>query len=200
MDLPERLPVDAQPRDHLIQFYGRSHQSLVANVGQFLRVGLRHEEGLLVIGTLEHCDAFARELCRDPGYQPAVRDGRVMFLDAGSVLARATVEGKLAIAKIESVVTSAFEELRNRTRGSSIRVFGEMVGILWLQGRLDAARELESCWNKLLQQHGISLFCAYPIDRTTDQQNSAGAVDAIIRAHTHFVTSQLPPTTRSPPA
>ena len=40
MEVRDLLPEEAEPRDHLIQFYGRDHQLLIGNVGRFFRVGL----------------------------------------------------------------------------------------------------------------------------------------------------------------
>ncbi|HZM26428.1 MAG TPA: hypothetical protein VFB89_03665, partial [Gemmatimonadales bacterium] len=71
MELSEKLPEEAEPHDHLVHLYGRDHHALVTNVGRFFRVGLRRGDSLLAIATLEHCDGFARELHREPEYQPA---------------------------------------------------------------------------------------------------------------------------------
>lgn len=188
MELRDLLPEEAAPGDHLIQFYGRDHQLLIGNVGRFFRVGLRRGEALLAIATLEHCDAFARELRRDPGYQSAVREGRLIFLDAELLLAQSMVEGRLALPQLESSITAAMEELKARAPGAPIRAFGEMVGVLWAAGRIDEALELEQCWNGLVQRNSLILLCAYPIDRL-DQQK-VEKVDSVLATHTHVVTAR----------
>jgi hypothetical protein len=43
-----------------------------------------------------------------------------------------------------------------------VRVFGEMVSLLWDAGLIDAAVELEVLWNELGVQYPFSLLCAYP--------------------------------------
>jgi hypothetical protein len=188
VEVLDLLPEEAEPRDHLIQFYGRDHQLLIGNVGRFFRVGLRRGEGLLAIASLEHCDAFARELRREPAYQSAVREGRLIFLDAELVLAQSMVEGRLALSQLESTITATIQDLKARAPAAPVRVFGEMVGLLWRASRIDEALELEECWNGLLQQHGIILFCAYPIDRL--DQEKVDRVDAVLASHTHVVTAR----------
>ncbi|MEP6470959.1 MAG: MEDS domain-containing protein, partial [Acidobacteriota bacterium] len=44
-----------------------------------------------------------------------------------------------------------------------VRVFGEMVGLLWAEGNRDAAVRVEQLWNDLAQSHDFSLLCAYPL-------------------------------------
>ena len=188
MELNEKLPEEAGPHDHLVHLYGRDHHALVTNIGRFFRVGLRRGESLLAIATLEHCDGFARELHREPEYQPAVRDGRIMFLDAEQVLAQCSVGARLALDQLEMLIMSTLQELRRRSHSAPIRVYGEMVGVLWRAGRIDVAVELEQCWQRLVLQNDISLVCGYPINRLEQRENPA-AVNAILGQHTHFISS-----------
>src|SRR5262249_47449461 len=43
-----------------------------------------------------------------------------------------------------------------------VRVFGEMVALLWEEGDVRGALALESAWNDLADRHAFALFCAYP--------------------------------------
>jgi hypothetical protein len=43
-----------------------------------------------------------------------------------------------------------------------VRVFGEMVAILWAQGKVRAAIRLEELWNDLAKDQEFSLLCGYP--------------------------------------
>jgi hypothetical protein len=44
-----------------------------------------------------------------------------------------------------------------------LRIYGEMVAVLWDQGNVAAAIALEDLWNDLATRHPFSLFCAYPV-------------------------------------
>jgi hypothetical protein len=46
------------------------------------------------------------------------------------------------------------------SRGSA-RAFGEMVSLLWAQGKEDAALALEGLWNKLLAKDRFLLCCGW---------------------------------------
>ena len=45
--------------------------------------------------------------------------------------------------------------------GGRVRVFGEMVALLWDAGQIPCAIEVEELWNDLQGQFPFSLFCAY---------------------------------------
>ncbi len=50
-------------------------------------------------------------------------------------------------------------------QNSSVVAFGEMVAILWAEGRIEAAIELERLWNELAHTHLFHLRCAYPMSQ-----------------------------------
>ena len=47
--------------------------------------------------------------------------------------------------------------------GRNVRVFGEMVALLWAAGNVAGAISLEELWNGLAETHPFQLFCAYPV-------------------------------------
>ena len=46
-------------------------------------------------------------------------------------------------------------------QGTRIRIYGEMVSVLWARGQYNAAIQLEKLWNKLATQYDFALLCAY---------------------------------------
>ncbi len=50
-------------------------------------------------------------------------------------------------------------------RDSSRRVvaFGEMLALLWAEGKKEEAMQLEKLWNGLARSYSFSLRCAYPV-------------------------------------
>jgi hypothetical protein len=54
--------------------------------------------------------------------------------------------------------------LRMHATYPPVRAFGEMVALLWAQGKSQAALELEDLWNELPGHHPFSLMCAYSLD------------------------------------
>lgn len=45
----------------------------------------------------------------------------------------------------------------------NVRIYGEMVAVLWDEGNVAAAIALEDLWNDLATRYPFSLFCAYPM-------------------------------------
>ena len=171
--------------EHLVQLYGSDDRSLVENVGEFLREGLRRGDGLLVVATAEHNEAFIQYLKTESGYSRATLEGRLVFRDAAATLALCLVDGKPDQVAFERAVGEAMREVRERVGHSGLRAYGEMVGILWEEGRVGEAVQLETYWNTLLSVHRFSLFCAYPID-ILDPAVERGALGAVLCTHTHL--------------
>ena len=46
--------------------------------------------------------------------------------------------------------------------GRPVRLYGEMVALLWEAGQLNAALELEGLWNDLARDIPFGLYCGYP--------------------------------------
>jgi len=176
----------AEPEEHVVQLYGRDDQLLTRNVARFLGKGLRRGDGLVVIATPEHADAVLRHLqAESPDAAVALQDGRLVLLDAQGTLDRFMVDGVPDEERFRQVIGAVLAEVAARAPSGKIRAFGEMVGILWVDGQESAAIRLEQCWNDILAGSSASLFCGYPID-IFDTAAGIPALDAVLRAHTHM--------------
>lgn len=146
--------------DHAVQLY-ESDELLARSVASFLAAGLRAGDAAIVIATTQHHRALLDELAA-AGVDAAdpVRDGRLVTLDAASTLRRfmtpAGPDPERFAATIGAVLDRAAEE------GRAVRAFGEMVAVLWEDGDVASAMELEQLWNDLAAERDFSLLCAYP--------------------------------------
>jgi hypothetical protein len=176
----------AEPEEHVVQLYGGDHQLLVRNVSRYLAEGLKRGDGLVVIATSEHAVAIVRQLTEESAEaSQALRDGRLVVLDAQATLDRFMVDGQPDQDLFRAVVGSVLQGVRARSATGKMRAFGEMVGILWVDGEQAAATRLEKYWNELLIGSTFSLFCAYPID-IFDGASQTGGLEAVLCAHTHM--------------
>ncbi|MDP8931195.1 MAG: MEDS domain-containing protein [Actinomycetota bacterium] len=48
--------------------------------------------------------------------------------------------------------------------GRDVRIYGEMVALLWEEGNILAAMALEDLWNQFAGSRAFSLMCAYPMN------------------------------------
>jgi hypothetical protein len=181
------LLTQAEPGDHLVQLYGEDDQLLAKNVSRYLAEGIRRLDGLVVITTPAHTQAIARHLAEEGASATfeAERQGRLVFLDARTTLDRLLMAGHPDEGLFESVVGQTMREARARSGSGRVRAFGEMVGLLWSEGRYAEAEVLEGLWNALLAGSDYSLYCAYGID-LFDKDVHKAALNSIVGAHTHL--------------
>jgi hypothetical protein len=62
-----------------------------------------------------------------------------------------------------------------------VRLYGEMVAVLWRHERADAALALERLWNDYLHERPLPLLCAY----SSSDVEGHPAVEAVCQAHDH---------------
>jgi hypothetical protein len=187
----EKLLERPHSRGHVVQLYEPVDELwLTANVSRYVWEGLKRGDGALVVTTPMHRELFCEQLARlgaDP--QSAIRSGQLGFLDAWETLSRCLVGPQPDWEPFESVIGAAIGRRWPRKAGARVRVYGEMVGLLWKAGQFAAANRLEQLWNRLLAQSSFSLYCAYEID-IFGKDFYANSVNAILCAHTHVIPAQ----------
>jgi DcmR-like sensory protein len=188
---PSQILDHACAEEHIVQLYGDDEGVLARNVSRYLCEGLARGAGLIVIASRNHACAFTSQMGSD-GADPigAIRDGRFLILDAAETLHRFMINDTPDWDRFESVIGGAIAGLQAHTSSPNIRAYGEMVALLWQDGKRDAALRLEEFWNRLLARSRVALFCSYPIDLfgTAD----GVGVEDVISAHTHVVGHQEP--------
>ena len=177
----------AEAGQHVVQLYGEDDRLLAKNVSRYLAEGLRRRDGLVVIATPEHIAAIARHLVEDEGAaaDEAIRAGRLVYLDAAETLGRLRRRDRFDAAVFDEIVGGVLRQARARAGSGGVRVFGEMVGLLWHQGHRAEAGRLEALWNEGLAGSGCSLYCAYPIDLFGGGEPAE--LSPIVWAHDHVL-------------
>jgi hypothetical protein len=173
--------------NHFVQVY-QDNGTLTDSVCHFVHEHLQPHEAAIIIATPAHRKIFEIELLsRDSHLEEAIQRGQIRFFDADLLLSSFMVEGMPDQAKCRSVLGEIFDDVCLSYR--SVRVYGEMVDILWQHGQKDAANVLEEFWNSLLRQYPFSLLCAYHIDNL-DPAAYNGDIECLCSSHTHFLPSQ----------
>jgi anti-sigma regulatory factor (Ser/Thr protein kinase) len=168
--------VTPQLQEHAVQFYEHDTE-LTASVGAQLADALDEGAAAVVIATPEHRLNFERELKR-LGVDPA---GRLRLLDAAVMLERLTDNGRIDPEAFRRVIGGV---VRDAARdGRTVWAYGEMVALLWAEGKVASALELEQLWNELQATLEFSLLCAYPSSLAADPQH-AEAIGEVCRLHT----------------
>jgi MEDS: MEthanogen/methylotroph, DcmR Sensory domain len=151
-----------RPRDHSVQLY-RDDAGLIEALALLAGTGLAQGEAVVLVATPPHVLAVARRLQGD-GFdlEQSRRSGQLTVIDAATLLARFTVDGRLDSGAFGAI---AEDMLGKATAGGRrrVRVYGEMVDLLWKHD-LEAATRLEELWNTIIASHPISLHCSYQLD------------------------------------
>ncbi len=74
--------------------------------------------------------------------------------------------------------------------GRPVRVYGELVALLWDAGDIAGAIELETLWNDLGCEMSFSLYCSYPTASIDDPDRAKG-LHSICQLHTSVVSQPL---------
>ncbi len=160
---------------------------LVREAGDFLACGLESGETAIAIATLERRKALLAVLAGRIDAEGSIENGALQLLDAEQTLDRIVVRGYPDAQRFDAVIGDRLRAAQ--ARGTGIRAYGEMVGVLWKAGRFPAAIRLEQLWNGLRRHVSFSLYCAYPIDVFGSEFDSVAA-DALLRAHTQFLPAE----------
>jgi len=147
--------------EHFVQFYD-ADGSLLDAVGGFIGAALRAGDVGIVIATTAHREGIDQRLWADGLDVAVARDcGQYVALDATDLLSTFMVDGtpepERFVEAIEGVIAQATKG------GRRVRIFGEMVSLLAIEGNHAAAVRLEELWNDLQTRHSFALFCAYPM-------------------------------------
>ena len=155
---------------HFVRFY-EDDEALVKEVAQFISSGFIAGHGAIVIATQAHLQQLDRRLsAAGCDMATACETGQYLGLDAAETLSRFMVDGWPDERRFREVVGGVIAAAEQRH--SWIRAFGEMVALLWAEGRQDAAVQLERLWTGLCEAHAFSLFCAYPMQSVQKEASS----------------------------
>jgi PAS domain S-box-containing protein len=158
---------------HSVQFYG-DDSFLLDGLTQFLTPALLAGGSAIIIATEVHRQSVADRLAsHGVDLRQAIDEGRYLSIDAAQTLAQFMVNGQPEPARFAEVVGSLISRLASAARGRDRRVvaFEEMVALLWSQGKIEAAIQLEQLWNHLARTHAFQLHCAYPIHLFSREQD-----------------------------
>jgi hypothetical protein len=173
------------PCEHFVQFYDGEGAFLDTLTG-FVSGGLRSGEGVIIIATPEHRAALERRMSSE-GIDTAGARARDQYivLDANETLSCFMVKGWPDDERFELTVTNLIA--RAGKGGRRVRAFGEMVALLWAQGHAGATVRLEHLWQRICEQKGFSLFCAYP--RIGFTQGMETSIHELCAAHSKVLAS-----------
>lgn len=174
--------------EHAVQFYGADDE-LAATVGDYLSEGIQARDGVIVVATPPHQRAFEAALAA-AGIDVALEReaGRLLAEDAGELLASFLGGDGLDSERFMSVMSDLVRRAAAGVR--PVRLYGEMVSVLWDAGHVALAIELEELWNGLGARIPFTLLCGYPSHVMSDT-GTADAAQEVCRLHSDVIAASL---------
>jgi PAS domain S-box-containing protein len=186
---------DASTASHVVLFY-ESDAFLADSVARFIGEGLAAGDAAVVIATRSHHEHLAERLkARGLELTAAREEGRYIALEAAETLSKIMRAGRPDEKRFVRVVNGVLSRAAMKGR---VRVFGEMVALLWKEGKADEAIQLEGLWNELAREIPFLLLCAYPIGGLPRDVDIQPFLDAICREHSHVIPAESYSATASP--
>jgi MEDS: MEthanogen/methylotroph, DcmR Sensory domain len=191
------MPADpAQPPagrpGHTVQFYG-SEGELASSASRYLAGGLEAGAVAIVIATPDHRAAVRAQLTAYCDASGARARGDLVVLDADEMLRLFLIGSRPDPGGFELIIGGLIR--RAAAAGRPVRLYGEMVALLWDAGHPRAAIELEGLWNDLGRRVPFSLLCGYQAQAACGAEH-AGELQEICALH--GAAFGVPPGTPSP--
>jgi PAS domain S-box-containing protein len=159
---------------HVVQFY-REDRSLLDALSRYIGAALKNGDSAVLVAARARNEALARELnARGVDVAAAVSQGRYTTFEASDILSQIMVDGMPDSSRFTRLIGGIIERAKVAAKPNrpGVAVFGEMVALLWSEGKHAAAIRLEELWNELAQTHLFSLRCAYPMNGFSKQEHS----------------------------
>jgi hypothetical protein len=166
---------------HAVRFFAAA-ESPGGIVAAFLGAGFVAREPALVIATPEHRSAILSGL-RGLNFsiEALQTSGNLRLLDASDSVTTVVMNGSPDPVRFEAFGSAAVGQLA-RPRSSGVRVYSEMVDLLWHRDESAAVR-LEMLWDRLTGTHHCSLLCGYA---SRDRRARAGR-RIVCAQHSHVL-------------
>jgi len=154
----------AAPRDHIVQLY-QDQQFLNRAVCRFAAAAIANGEGVILVPTVAHWDAFRPRLeAEGIDVKAAENRGQLTIVDADNLLPTFMRDGMPDSPVFMGLAANVVSEARGDGRYPKVRWWGEMVNILWERGEVSASMALEDQFDRLAHEQDIAIFCSFLMD------------------------------------
>jgi signal transduction histidine kinase len=176
---------------HGVQFYSQD-KFLLEELSRYICDALRAGDAAVVVATEEHRDGLLQWLTAQSLDIPALlEEGKLVITDAGQLLSEFMSDGWPNEDRFNEVVGGIVERAVASVPGAHrhVAIFGEMVALLWADGKAEAALCLEQLWNGLAHSNCFSLFCAYPMS-SFGREEDAGLFLRVCNEHSAVIPTE----------
>jgi len=173
--------------DHVVLFYDDADH-LIESVGSTLAAGLLVGDAALVVATPIHARGIERVIAGHGVDLQTVRaNERLLVADAADTLSAFMVDDEPDPTRFVRAIGPLIDRTARSDR--KVKVFGEMVAVLWEEGNIAAAIQVEDLWNELASGREFSLICGYPM-RSFESQADPTHLDDVCQRHSRVIPAE----------
>ena len=172
------------PHRHEVQFYS-DDAVFLDSFTRFIAAALKAGNAAIVVVTKTHRASLLQRLkAEGVDIDSAIQQGTYISLDAADTLSTIIVNGLPDAARFFEGISGLIKAASRAAKAEHPRVAfcGERVGLLWAEGKTDAAIRLEQLLNDLAKTHEVDILCAYPW-RSLDSEEDEHAFRSICAEH-----------------
>ncbi len=185
MITPETLPTafSSPGNSHIVQVC-ENLSSQADILTEYITEGLSNEEGIVIIAQPGLRKALAEKMnSLGLDLQDLKAQSRIKILDGNLLLSLFNFDDTIDKATfIKYVLTPVME---SKLKFGKVRVFGEMVDILWKNNK-DLAIELEGWWCEVCEENNLMLLCTYLLG-SLEPAEFIESLERICISHNHFL-------------
>ena len=178
---------EIEQKDHFLQVY-ESDDVLIDSLEAYVCAGIVKGDGVVIVATEAHLISLNERLERVFNVKKLMADKQFIPLNADIILEMILVHDTIDEQKFMLLINDILSMVR-QNKENRIRVYGELVAILWRQGNRNAVLTLEKLWDKLCKTGAISLFCAYPKDGFS--QDEINSIQEICHCHNCVIENDV---------
>jgi DcmR-like sensory protein len=150
----------ANPAHSHIVYPYTDDRRLAEAVGFYTSCGIAGDGAVILIATETHRQEIKRYLKGNGDVEALEASGQLVFFDAAELMNRFMVDGnpdpKLFKAEVKTLIQRARHDERTG-RNRNVRLFGEMVNLLWPTNNA-AAERLEELWDETIAEYLVPLL------------------------------------------
>ena len=182
----EQLLANISPTDHIVQLY-QHDEFLNQAVCCFTGAGLARGDSVILAPTLTHWNAIRPRLeAEGVDVQAAQARGQLMVFDAHEFLPRIMRHTMPDSSVFNGVVGDVVGQARAGGRYGRVRIWGELVDVLWERGEVAASMSLEDLFDQLGKKRELSTFCSFRMDNF-DGDVHARMLPRLGTNHSHLI-------------
>lgn len=151
---------------HEVEFY-RNDASFLERCARFMGAALTNGDSVILVATPSHCNTLRQRL-QSEGCQivEAIEQGRYLALEPVHVLSEFLVNGQPDSARFITFAGNLIRTALKAATGKHPRVAacGESTALLYAEGKVEAAVEMERRLNELSLLYELDILCGFPVE------------------------------------